>query len=105
MLKITTTALKKACLEEFFLVGLVKDFLHGSPKALLPLEDRLFGDDVGGDIGIKASLEEQMSKLSDIVVGVVVHNDNTVVFQDKTTRKVKKIEKCAFASLPRNNNF
>mmetsp|Transcript_14299 Transcript_14299/g.23113 ORF Transcript_14299/g.23113 Transcript_14299/m.23113 type:complete len:296 (-) Transcript_14299:299-1186(-) len=79
MLKIASTAFQEPFLQKLFLVITIKDLLHGCPVTLLPLEDSLFSNNVRSDLGLKTSLEENMRQLSDIVVGVVVHDHHVVV--------------------------
>ena len=52
---------------------------HVGPEGFLPLEDSLFGHNVGCDVGLQASLEEQMGQGFNIVVGVVVDHDGVLV--------------------------
>ena len=70
---------EKAHLLKLCFVLLVKDLLHGGPESLLPLEHRLLGNNVRGDVAIQTTLEEVMGKIGDIIVGVVVHHGHVVI--------------------------
>lgn len=77
VLKITTTAFEESLFQKLLLVVLIEDSLHGSPESFLPLENCLLGDHIRSDLSLKTSLEKQVGKFSDIVIGVVVDDNNT----------------------------
>mmetsp|Transcript_43790 Transcript_43790/g.105636 ORF Transcript_43790/g.105636 Transcript_43790/m.105636 type:complete len:338 (-) Transcript_43790:155-1168(-) len=84
MLKISSRTFQKTSLLKIGLVVFVEDFLHGFPEALLPLEDSLLGDNIWGNFGIKASLEEKVSQFCDVVVRIMVNDDDIVVIRQIT---------------------
>mmetsp|Transcript_29047 Transcript_29047/g.44684 ORF Transcript_29047/g.44684 Transcript_29047/m.44684 type:complete len:272 (+) Transcript_29047:799-1614(+) len=84
MLQISTTSLKKSFLFKGFFVFCVKDLLHGCPESFLPLEDSFLGHNVWSDFSFQTSLKKQMSKLSNIVVGIVVDDHHIVVVSQIT---------------------
>ena len=98
MLQITTTFFEQALFKEFIFIVLVKDLLHGRPESLLPLEDSLLGDDVRSDFLVVASLEEEVGKLFDVVIGVVVDDNNTESQIDNKKTIVRVIMLCIISS-------
>mmetsp|Transcript_5119 Transcript_5119/g.7203 ORF Transcript_5119/g.7203 Transcript_5119/m.7203 type:complete len:207 (-) Transcript_5119:343-963(-) len=105
MLQISATPFKQTSLFKFLLVFGIKNFFHGGPESFLPLEDCLFCHNVRCNVGIKTTLEEQVSELSDIVIGVVINDAYIVVVRqitfvdDKGCRSVSWQVGCQKSSL------
>mmetsp|Transcript_62927 Transcript_62927/g.163300 ORF Transcript_62927/g.163300 Transcript_62927/m.163300 type:complete len:225 (+) Transcript_62927:435-1109(+) len=77
--EIATRAAQKASSQILLLIVSIKDLLHLLPEALLPLEDRLLGDDVRDNICLQASREEDVRQVFDIVEGIVIDDDSSLV--------------------------
>mmetsp|Transcript_18299 Transcript_18299/g.50451 ORF Transcript_18299/g.50451 Transcript_18299/m.50451 type:complete len:316 (-) Transcript_18299:55-1002(-) len=74
MWQITTALVKKPGRKELNLVMLVKGRLHSGPEPFLPLENCLLGDDIRRNLGVQATLEEDVGQVNNVVKGIVIRN-------------------------------
>mmetsp|Transcript_62319 Transcript_62319/g.140416 ORF Transcript_62319/g.140416 Transcript_62319/m.140416 type:complete len:342 (+) Transcript_62319:660-1685(+) len=67
-----------------FLVVSIEDLFHLLPEALLPLEDRLLRNDVGHNICLQATREENVREVLNVVQGIVVDHHSCLVVENLT---------------------
>mmetsp|Transcript_9223 Transcript_9223/g.27782 ORF Transcript_9223/g.27782 Transcript_9223/m.27782 type:complete len:291 (+) Transcript_9223:852-1724(+) len=79
MIELPAALFEKSRRLEVRLVLPIEYLLHGRPEPFLPLEDGLFGDDVRRDLRLKASLEEVVREVFDVVVGIVIHHADIMI--------------------------